>query len=230
MTHVGKLICLGEYQVLLRPGAFWVEMQNHFLCWGRSLQTAPLQLHSIDCLYFCHSKCSTVYLALCPLFALCLVIKGDVNDCIMSIEWGKGTIANILCGTGSPIGANIPVSIKISSSSLYSLVRRLLPRTGKELGRFDHVLRDIPCMVLIIESLPTHSEGEVMLRFERFMWHGMVKDVRELVGSVDYITLACILCNGWLCIPSRPIDCSYVFTYCTAWTRIYYILCPCHFT
>ena len=31
---------------------------------------------------------------------------------------------------------------------------------------------------------------------ERFMWHGMVKDVKELVGSVNYITLACILRNG----------------------------------
>ena len=31
---------------------------------------------------------------------------------------------------------------------------------------------------------------------ERFMLHGMGKDVKELVGSVDYITLAHILLNG----------------------------------
>ena len=83
----------------------------------KSLQTAPLYLYSIDCRHFCHSKCSTVYLAFCPLFVLHLVIRGDdVKYCIMSIEWGKGTIASIfICGTGSPVGANIPVSIKISS-------------------------------------------------------------------------------------------------------------------
>lgn len=35
---------------------------------------------------------------------------------------------------------------------------------------------------------------------ERFMWHGMVKDVKELVRSVDYITLATFLIRIVYCV------------------------------
>ena len=40
-----------------------------------------------------------------------------------------------------------------------SLVPRLLPyrKTGREPGRSDHVPRDVLCVVLIIELLPTQS-------------------------------------------------------------------------
>ena len=48
----------------------------------------------------------------------------------------------------------------------YSLVPRLLPyrKTGREPGRFNHVPRDVQCVVLcvvlIIKLLPTHSDSK----------------------------------------------------------------------
>ena len=76
-----------------------------------------------------------------------------------------------------------------------SLVPRLLHRkTGREPGRFHHVPRDVACVVLIIELLPTQSDSKYCPALYRCGWSSGPVDIAGDL-QIDCFTVYELVCR-----------------------------------